>query len=188
MTAPLSEPRDAGGAPTLADHRDVVRRRRLALSEIPREDQKLVDVLQYWTSKRRNDLLPAREDIDIMVLRPVLGRTHLIDVTAEDPADYRIRLYGTMTRVVSSGRLDNPNNPTNLRLGSYPSEPYRKALMEDYHTVCLTGVPCYQQVVANIDYIAYSYSRLILPMAQDGRKVDTLMVCINPRKFSDFTI
>ena len=172
----------------VADERDIVKRRRLALSDIPREDQKLLDVLAYWQSKRKEGLLPAREDIDIMVLRPVLGRTHLIDVTADDPAEYRIRLYGTMTRVVSSNKLENPANPTNQRLGSYPSEPYRKALMEDYHTVCLTGVPCYQQVVANIDYIAYSYSRLILPLAADGRKVDTLMVCINPRKFSDLSI
>jgi hypothetical protein len=49
-------------------------------------------------------------------------------------------------------------------------------------------VPCYQHIVALIDFIQYSYSRLILPMATDGRAVDGLIICINARKFPDFTI
>jgi hypothetical protein len=49
-------------------------------------------------------------------------------------------------------------------------------------------VPCYQQIVALVDFIQYSYSRLILPMATDGRTVDGLIICINARKFPDFTI
>ena len=37
-------------------------------------------------------------------------------------------------------------------------------------------------------FIQYSYSRLFLPMATDGRAVDGLIICINARKFPDFTI
>ena len=55
-------------------------------------------------------------------------------------------------------------------------------------SVCFTGVPCYQHIVALIDFIQYSYSRLIVPMATDGRAVDGLIICINARKFPDFTI
>jgi hypothetical protein len=70
----------------------------------------------------------------------------------------------------------------------YASKTMRDATIEDYQSVCFTGVPCYQHIVALIDFIQYSYSRLILPMATDGRAVDGLIICINARKFPDFTI
>jgi len=166
----------------IRDERDVVKRRRLSLSDIPPEDQKLLDAYRYWQSKRVNNLLPARKEIDILNLRPVLGRTHLIDVRTDNPADYRIKLYGSMVPIGRGRDL------TNLPIGQYPSRAYSRALIEDYQQVCLTGVPCYQQVVASLDFVPYSYGRLILPLADDGRRVDTLLVCINPRKFTDLAV
>ncbi len=171
-----------GTTATLSDDRDVVKRRRLSLAEIPPEDHKLSFVLDYWRAKCRDGLLPARQDIDVIDLRPVIGRTHLIDVAAEDPAQYRIRLYASLTR------LERGDDLTNSAIGAYPSVPFRLSLMEDYNGVALTGVPAYHQVVARLDYVPFSYSRLILPLAKDGRMVNLLLVCINPRPFPDLTI
>lgn len=159
---------------------DVVKRRRLPLSEIAPADEKFAKALAYWQSKRREDLLPSRKDIDIVDLRPLIGFMHLLDVVDAAAGKFKFRLHGTRVRI---GQSFSDNAVENIS-----SRAMREAALEDYQSVCFTGVPCYQHVVALIDYVQYSYSRLILPMANDGRSVDALMICINPRKFSDFNL
>ena len=166
----------------IADGRDIVKRRRFALEKIPSEDADLTAAWRYWESLRKDGLLPSRKDIDILKLRPLASKIHLVDVSADDPPRFRYRLYG------SGIPLDSFRNHTNMVLDEYPSEAYRQATIQDYEAVCFTGVPSYQQVVARIDYISHGYSRLIAPLAENGRRVDTLMVCIRLRKFDDFTI
>jgi hypothetical protein len=159
---------------------DVVKRRRMPLSEIAPEDNKLSQALAYWQGKRRNDLLPSRKDIDIVDLRPLIGFMHIVDVVDASAGHFKFRLHGTRVRL---GQSFSENS-----VDKYSSKTMRDATIEDYQSVCFTGVPCYQQIVALIDFIQYSYSRLILPMATDGRTVDGLIICINARKFPDFTI
>ena len=43
-------------------------------------------------------------------------------------------------------------------------------------------------IIAMVDHVKYSYSRLILPLADDGRRVNMLLVCINDRMFDDFSL
>jgi len=160
---------------------DVVLRRPQPLASLPAADPELFQVFEYWQSRRQEGLLPRRKDIDVLQLKPVLGHTHLVDVSAQDPAEYRFRLYG------SKVRLDRFRNYTNSKVGDYPSEPYRNALIEDYSSVVWTGTPLYQQVVARLQSIPYSYSRLLLPLAEDGRKVNMLVVCTRDRVYPDFS-
>lgn len=166
----------------IADGRDIVKRRRFALEKIPPEDADLTAAWRYWESLRKQGLLPSRKDIDVLKLRPLASKIHLVDVSRDDPPRFRFRLYG------SGIPLDSFRNYKDLVIDDYPSEAYRTALKEDYNAVYFTGVPCYQQVVARIDYVGHSYSRLIAPLADDGRRVDTLMVCIRLRKFDDLTV
>jgi hypothetical protein len=161
---------------------DIVLRRPQPLSSLPAGDPELNLVYEYWNGCRNDGLLPRRKDIDVLQLKPVLGHTHLVDVSAQDPADYRFRLYG------SKVRLDRFRNYSNTRVGDYPSIPYRTALIEDYSSVAWSGTPLYQHIVARLQSIRYSYSRLLLPLAEDGRKVNMLVVCTRDRVFSDFSI
>ena len=108
---------------------DIVLRRPQPLSSLPAGDPELNLVYEYWNGCRNDGLLPRRKDIDVLQLKPVLGHTHLVDVSAQDPADYRFRLYG------SKVRLDRFRNYSNTRVGDYPSIPYRTALIEDYSSV-----------------------------------------------------
>jgi PAS domain len=163
-----------------SDAADVVRRRRLPLSEFAGEDDKLAEALAYWQSKRQNGMLPSRRDIDVVDLRPLIGFMHLVDVVDAAAGQFRFRLHGTRVRI---GQSFSDHVVENIS-----SKAMRDAAVEDYQSVCFTGVPCYQHIVALVDFIQYSYSRLILPMASDGRTVDALMICINARKFSDFSI
>jgi len=162
--------------------RDIVKRRRMPLSAFDGRDEKLGRVHRIWESKRKNGLLPARRDIDVIELRPVIGVTHLVDVTDPNPENYTFRLYGTAVT------LDRSRNYTNTSIGQYRSAAYRRSLIEDYSGVVATGVPAYHWVVSSIDYMVYSYSRLILPLAEDGRRPNLLMICTNKRLFEDLTI
>jgi hypothetical protein len=105
-----------------------------------------------------------------------------VDVTAQDPMDYRFRLYG------SKVRLNRFRNYTNQRVGDLPSAPYRKTVIEDYSSVVWSGTPLYQNIVARLQSIRYSYSRLLLPLAEDGRKVNMLIICTRDRPFADLSV
>jgi len=145
-------------------------------------DPELNLVFEYWNSCRRDGLLPRRKDIDVLQLKPVLGHTHLLDVSAQDPADYRYRLYG------SKVRFDRFRNLTNTRVGDVPSPLYKKTLIEDYSSVTWSGTPLYHHMVVRVQSIRYSYSRLLLPLAEDGRKVNMLIVCTRDRVFPDLSV
>lgn len=161
---------------------DVVLRRPQPISSLPTQDPELNQVYEYWQSCRKEGLLPCRKDIDVLQLKPVLGHTHLVDVSAQDPQEYRFRLYG------SKVRLDRFRNYTNARVGDLPWEAYRNSVIEDYSSVVWTGTPLYQNVVARAQSIRYSYSRLLLPLAEDGRKVTMLIICTRDRNFPDFNV
>ena len=75
-----------------------------------------------------------------------------------------------------------------MRVGDLPSTPYKSALIEDYSSVAWSGTPLYQHVLAQVQSIRYSYSRLLLPLAEDGRKVNILIICTRDRVFPDFTL
>lgn len=161
---------------------DIVVRRTQPLALLPAEDPDLNVVYQYWRSCSHDGLLPRRKDIDVLQLKPVLGHTHLVDVTPQDPMDYRFRLYG------SKVRLNRFRNYTNQRVGDLPSAPYRKTVIEDYSSVVWSGTPLYQNIVARLQSIRYSYSRVLLPLAEDGRKVNMLIICTRDRPFADLSV
>ncbi|MGQ0675404.1 MAG: PAS domain-containing protein [Rhodospirillales bacterium] len=161
---------------------DVVVRRTQPLALLPVEDPDLNVVYQYWRTCARDGLLPRRKDIDVLQLKPILGHMHLVDVTAQDPMDYRFRLYG------SKVRLNRFRNYTNQRVADLPSAPYRKTVIEDYSSVVWSGTPLYQNIVARLQSIRYSYSRLLLPLAEDGRKVNMLIICTRDRPFADLGV
>lgn len=179
--SPTTSP-ESSDVDEIVDLPDVVKRRRMPIAQIAPEDEKLRHAHAYWTSKRKGGLLPARRDIDILELRPLLGTMHLVDVVDGDPANFRFRVYG------SSIPLDSSHNYTNSAIGDYPSPAYRRSLMEDYGAVAFTGTPNYQHIVALINYLPHSYSRLILPLADDGRRVDVLWTCVQMRQFQDLSL
>ena len=164
----------------IADDRDVVKRRRMSVEDIPQTDRVLSEALVYWQSLRSEGLLPARRDVDVLELRPLVGNLHLVDV-GNGPSDIRFGLYGTRVP------LQNFQDFTGKGPGMVGSAVYSQSVMEDYQAVQATGTPCYQHIVARIDYILHSYARLILPLADDGRHVNKLLVCINKREFDDLT-
>jgi hypothetical protein len=167
--------------PDVVEYPDVVKRRRLPLNEISPEDSKLTAAYEYWQSKRRNGLLPARKDIDVIDLRPVIGKTHIVDVSRDDPTNFQFRLYGSSVPEVMKSAPDKT-------VADMMSKALQQSVIEDYTAVCFTGTPAYHHVVAMLDFIVHSYARLILPLAENGRQVDKLVVCVNARTFPDLQV
>jgi hypothetical protein len=154
---------------------NVVKRRQLPLQDIARLDPELGAPYEYWVSKRGHGLLPARKDIDILDIRPAVNITHLVNVSSEDPDDWTFLVVGPVaprTWEWSSGRP---------AIRECPWPPFREMLFDDYGAARFSGAAMYHEVAARLDWIKYSYGRIILPLAKNGRKVDTLMVCINMR-------
>jgi hypothetical protein len=157
------------------DRQDVVRALRWPWECIAPEDGLLIDALRYWQSLRAGGLLPLPRAIDPIALKPLLGWIHKVDTSDLDPLNYFFRLWG------SNVPLEEFASFRGMRVSAYPSAPYRESVMQDYHDVVASGVPSYQQVLASLKYREYSYARLILPLADDGRRVTQLLVCLHSR-------
>src|SRR5262249_10678362 len=95
---------------------DKVYRRRLSLAESGgAKNETLMSIYRHWESLRHEGQPPKRSAFDIQQLRPVMGMTCVVDVTAEHPDDYFVRLFGS----------DIPlgTDMSKHRLGDYPRSP-----------------------------------------------------------------
>jgi hypothetical protein len=153
---------------------DSSRRLCLPLDSIAPADEWLAQLLSIWRGARSGWRLPACESLDpFEALNIARGRAHIVDTREADPAGYRFRLWGAAN---SYG-----TGHTNRTLAEMPPGLMRDGAVEDYWEVVTTGVPTYQLIEYAENGLAYSYARLLLPLAADGRRVDQLLVLFNER-------
>jgi len=135
-------------------------------------DPRLKTLLEYWRGKCANGRLPARNDIDPLDLRSLLGNINLIDVTREDARlRFRYRLFGTEFIFYHGSDL------TGQWLDDIPNAVYREQLVGLYtHVVGHRTTP-----MVSYDYMLESrrhrFHALILPLATDGETVDMILSC-----------
>ena len=153
---------------------DYSKRLSRPLDSISLEDEWLGRLLRYWRSARSAWRLPSSESFDpLQVLNIARGRAHIVDTSDSDPEGYRFRIWGTVNSY--GGGHDNKT------LRDMPAGSMRDDAIEDYWEVVTTGAPTYQLINRVEKNLAYSYARLLLPLAADGRRVDRLVVLINER-------
>ncbi len=143
-------------------------------SSILADDEWLGQLLNFWGNARRGRRLPSNELLDALELVNVAqGRAHIVDTACSNPAGYRFRLWGAVN---SYG-----GGFANRTLGEMPAGLMRDDAIEDYRQVVAAGAPSYCLIRLVEKNLSYSYARLLLPLAQDGRRVDRLVVLINER-------
>jgi hypothetical protein len=153
---------------------DLSKRLCLPLDAIAPQDAWLGQLLDIWRKARPGWRLPAIESLDTLeVLNIARGRAHIVDTRESDPAGYRFRLWGTVNSY-GAGHA-------NQTLAQMPAGLMREGALEDYWEVVTTGVPTYQLIQHLEHGLPFSYARLLLPLAADGRRVDQLLVLINER-------
>ena len=134
--------------------------------EIP--EQILSKLLQYWQSKKTNNRLPARSDVDPTDIPSLLPYLMLIEV---DNGRVFMRLVGTKvaTGTDPTGTDMNDTAPPGA-YGTHITGLYRRAADESrpIYTEYLYGHPEKEQ--------SRLAQRLILPLAKDGIHADMLLV------------
>jgi hypothetical protein len=153
---------------------DVSKRLWLPLDAISPEDEWLAQLLGMWRGARAGWRLPACESLDpFETFNIARGRAHIVETRDADPPGYRFRLWGAASSFESSH--------TDQTLAQMPPSMMRDAAIEDYREVVTTREPTYQLIHLAANGQAYSYSRLLLPLAADGQRVDKLLVLFNER-------
>lgn len=132
----------------------------------------------YWLGKCRDDLLPARTDIDVLEIpRDLLPDIALLEVEtqADGARRYRIRLFGSalaaMTGADETGRYYDETLPP----AGYAVLDRLLSQVVDAGRVMFLAAP------SGAPGRGFLYfGRLALPLAADGRQVDMLLALVRP--------
>jgi len=133
--------------------------------EIP----KLVELYDYWQSKRRDRSYPSRSDIDPTEMKFILGNIDLVEITY-DPIVFTFRL---------SGSVIDRNEGFNMQgkaLDDYPLPEHREAIKKTYLEALESREPHYEELDRVVDDKLRRYGRLILPLSEDGKVIDMFLM------------
>lgn len=103
-----------------------------------------------------------------------------MDTDSSSPFGYRFRLWGAVNSYGCGY--------ANRALGEMPEGLMRDEAIEEYRQVVASGTPDYHLINIVENDLVYSYARLLLPLAQDGRRVDRLIVLINERQLPELAV
>jgi hypothetical protein len=143
------------------------------VSESPPEIRhaKLRDLWLYWAAKKGPGL-PGRAAIQPEEMRDFLGHLLLMDVV-EGGADFRYRLHGTSLISLFGGDL------TGQLVSSLVVEGVTD-LLDEARRVVSSRAHYYLEETVIAEKRHLRVSKLILPLAANGRDVDMLLVGIFP--------
>ena len=147
-----------------------------AVSAVPADirEPRLRGLWEYWTGKRAGVALPGRAAISPLEMRPWLGNLLLMDVV-DGGRDFRYRLHGTQLVQLFGADL------TGRLVGELGVRDVERLLAEGRTVVASRSWHYTEEtVVAEKQHIAIS--KLILPLAADGRAVDMMIVGIYRRR------
>jgi len=129
----------------------------------------LREFYEYWSSKCRQNRLPARADMSPADIPRLLPYLYLVDVE-RDPLRFRFRLVGT--RVCEWFGHD--------ATGSYVDDPLDGDLdlgmAEVYRQVVESRVPRYvHRDIAELGTLVHCFDRLVLPLVGEDGAVEKLI-------------
>lgn len=130
---------------------------------------KLVQLYDYWESKRRGRRYPARADIDPTEMKFILGNVDLVEITY-DPIVFTFRLSGS---VIDRNEGFNMQGKT---LDDYPLPEHREAIKRTYLEALESAEPHYEELDRVADDKLRRYGRLILPLSEDGEVIDMFLM------------
>jgi hypothetical protein len=134
-------------------------------------DPLLRRLMAYWESKRAGRFAPARADIDPVDFPWILADLALAEVVG-DPPRYRYRLISQQLIEYSGINL------TGRFLDEMSLPEFRERVARTYGEVLATRRPTHGSREAVFDGRMRRYNYLILPLSNDGERVDMLLVAL----------
>lgn len=124
----------------------------------------------YWREAAADDRIPARSDLDVLRMKPVLGSIVLFERMPPD-GRYRYRLIGT--KVVERDGFDW----TGRFVDTVPMPQYRDLILSRIAELEVQRRPLLVRNRQMFDMVWYDYECLWLPLAGDHRTIDMLLSC-----------
>jgi hypothetical protein len=143
--------------------------RNCARPELLVDDPFLKRVYSSWNMKRGERLMPSRADVELNLIPDILPHLFIVDVLSL-PRRYRVRLAG------SDVVTEYGEEITGRLMDELDFDERSMPILQDYDRACRERQP----VATRWNYTKHSgrhltYERLILPLADDGVKVDCLL-------------
>lgn len=141
-------------------------RRPLPIADLASADVRLDLAYRYWQGLHvDHNLLPNRGGVDHAAFRFLVHDTVWINVESADPTNWDlVKLQAPSTDRAMAG------TPVLTAQGVA----WHEALLADCRTVRFTGTPLLQKI--GISNPLIKFDQLILPLADDGIRVDTLLI------------
>jgi hypothetical protein len=134
------------------------------------ERPKLQRLHQDWLDRRQGRTMPSRADFDILDLGYILGDLNLLDVLYE-PLRFQFRVHGSN----ATARLGF--DLTGRTVDDYPDPEYRNIVAEHYTSAVRSKAPL--RILHDPYRVrdrVLRWEGLILPLSDDGERVNMLMV------------
>jgi hypothetical protein len=129
----------------------------------------LQQLYDYWEGKRGGRRWPKRSDVDPVEMRFALGNIDLVEISY-DPMVFFFRISG------SNIDRDEGFNMQGKTLDEYPLPQHREAVRKTYMRVLEKGEPDYEELERLDEGKLVRYGRLILPLSEDGDRVDMFLM------------
>lgn len=123
----------------------------------------------HWLDHCEGGKLPSRSQFDVIELQPWLGHLMILK-PIEGASDFLYKLHGTaLVGIVGEDLTGN-------YLSNLDGLDRRDHLAKQYRNVCLIGCPAYKHSDSPFEKNYKTINKLILPVADDGVSVNTLIV------------
>ncbi|MBI3507483.1 MAG: PAS domain-containing protein [Proteobacteria bacterium] len=126
---------------------------------------------EYWNAKRGTREMPARGNIDPVEIPWLLGYVTLHEVLPE--GGFRFRIDATHTANMFGFDM------TGRTLAEYPDAQVREMIRSSLVAVLETRQPQRKDLDYGTSFRQWRYERLILPLSEDGARIDMLMSAID---------
>lgn len=138
------------------------------------KDNSLIQLKKFFASSRFGNFLASPDDVDLDTITRLglVGNTHLIDCSHEDPLRYVFDVYGVKSRIEAN------RNFQSRRVGDATWPALRKFGAGEYSRIKSAGRPDLVNVEYVLDGRRTAYRRLAIPLTRHQRQVTHLLVAL----------
>ncbi len=147
---------------------NYIERHGLKLESLPGRNDSLGYLYEYWRGLCAATRYQFSEIDTVQLVRAgIIGRLHIVDVSSDNPNDFRYELFGY---AVPGVRTERPR--------AHPISIYAERTTADYNAVRLSAMPHLCRIRSRVGGADHHYTQLILPFLDPHGRVSRLLVAL----------